>query len=523
MSLVAFKKRVSFFSFLLLLLASSFLSVCKTKDTKYQKQIDQYKQITLDDICLKNDKNKDVDFLLGVGSSSYQVEGPGGTKEKVYNQWLEVDGKVISGEINGKKQERVITMPGNACEHWERYKEDIQLIKDLGCNTYRFSIAWGKVNPKEKEFNKDALKHYEDVCKELQKNGIKPIITLYHYTHPVWFEKKGAFEKEENIQYFVDYGAKIFETLNKYDPIFLTVNTFAGVAFHGYYMGTKPPFKKDMGLALKVFKNILDAHVGFYRKVKSQNKNRDKDKKNKNKEEKSTIGIHKIVLPVEKYRSWQFWDNIGISFYETLNHNAVYDFFTTGKLNISLGIPALYMKESIKYENKEAIGALDCVGLNYYSGAYMSNFKVRCRTECIPTQSALFTIYPEGFYIALKQVHEKLAKPIQEIKKEAVPIYVTENGIATENDTHRDIFYRSHLQNLSKAIADGVDVRGYVAWSLMDNYDWLEGYDMHFGLYTVDRKTQKRALKDGTEFLTSVFKKHTEKPKAPIPLPNTKQ
>jgi len=485
------KALVLFFSMAMLL--NYCLIVCKKEANKYKKQIDEYQKITLDNICLKNDKNKDVEFLLGVGTSSYQVEGSGGATEKVYNQWIENDGKVISGEINGKTQERVISIPGNACEHWEKYKEDIQLIKKLGCNSYRFSIAWGKVNPKEKEFNKKALEHYEDVCKELKKNGIKPIITLYHYTHPVWFEKKGAFEKEENIDYFVNYCFKMFETLNKYDPIFFTVNTFSGVAFHGYYMGTKPPFKKDMGVALQVFKNVLSAHVGFYRKAKKESK-----------EKKSTIGIHKIVLPIEKYRSWQFWDNIGISFYETLNHNAVYEFFTTGKLNISLGIPALYMKESIKHENKEAIGALDCIGLNYYSGAYMSNFKVRCRGECISTQSALFSIYPEGFYTALKQVDEKLSKPLE------VPIYVTENGIATDNDVHRDIFYRSHLQNLSKAIADGVDVRGYTAWSLLDNFDWIEGYNLHFGLYSVDRKTQKRTLKTGTEFLIDVFKRSTE-------------
>ena len=476
------------------MMSTCFVILCKVVVGKYKKQIDAYQKISIDDISLKNEKNKDVDFLVGVGTSSYQVEGEGGATQKVYNQWIDSVDKVMSIEVGGKKEERVITKPGNACEHWQRYKEDIQLIKKLGCNAYRFSIAWGKVNPKEKKFDKKVLQHYEDVCKELQKNGIRPIITLYHYTHPVWFENKGAFEKKENIKYFEDYGLKMLETLNKYDPIFFTINTFSGVAFHGYYMGTKPPFKKDMGLALKVFRNILNAHVGFYRKAKAKSK-------------KSTIGIHKIVLPVEKYRSWQFWDNIGISFYKTLNHNAVYDFFTKGKLNISLGIPALFMKESIKHENKEAIGALDCIGLNYYSGAYMSNFKVFCRNDCIPTQSALFTIYPEGFYIALKQIDKKLAKPLN------VPIYVTENGIATDNNVHRDVFYRSHLHNLSKAIADGIDVRGYVAWALMDNYDWLAGYDMHFGLYSVDRKTQARTLKTGTEFLIDVFKKTTEVPK----------
>jgi len=465
------------------------------RENKYKSIVEEYKEITLDDICLRNDKNKDDTFLFGVGTSSYQVEGFEGATQKVYNQWMDAEGKTITVETEGKKEVITIQSPLNACEHWKRYKEDIQLIKKLGCNAYRFSISWGKVEPKEGEFNTDALKHYAAVCKELEKNGIRPVITLYHYTHPVWFAKKGAFEKEENIKYFENYCLKVFEQLNKYDPIWFTINTFSGLAFHSYYLEVKPPFKKDISLALQVLKNALNAHVGFYRKAKKKNKN-------------ATIGIHKIVMPVQKYRSWQFWDNIGVSFINKLNHDFIYEFFTEGKLKISLGIPALFIKESIRYENKDAVGALDCVGLNYYSSVYVSNFKILARKDCIPTQTNLFRICPEGFYTALHQVHEELAKPLN------VPIYVTENGIATDNDEHRDVFFRSHLQSLSEAIQDGIDVRGYIAWSLMDNFDWLEGYDLHFGLYAVDRKTQERKLKNGTDFFISVIKNHTKLEKA---------
>ncbi|MFC1843027.1 glycoside hydrolase family 1 protein [Candidatus Dependentiae bacterium] len=471
----------------------------KKKKSQYKKIIDEYKKIKLEDVCLENKNIKKDEFLFGVTTSSYQVEGPGGATDKKYNQWLDAVGQTVEMEVDGKKEHKVIQDPLNACEHWERYKEDIALIKNLGCNTYRFSISWGKLMPKENTYSKEVLDHYEDVCKELQKNNIKPIITLYHYAHPIWFEKKGAFEKEENIKDFVDYGIKVFERLNKYNPIWFTINTFNGVSLHSYYVGTKPPFKKDMGLALKVLKHVLDAHVAFYRKAKAQ-----KDKKTK-KSIDSMIGIYKIVFPIEKYRSWQLWDNVGISFASKINGEAIYDFFTKGELKISLGIPALYIKDSIFYENKEAIGALDCVGLNYYSGAYMSNFKVLSRKKNIPTKSKLLTIYPEGFYTALHEVNDCLAKPLN------VPIYVTENGVATDNSEHRDVFYRSHLQMLSEAMKEGVDVRSYIVWSLMDNFNWTEGYGLNFGLYAVDKKTQKRTLKEGTQFLVDVIKKHNEK------------
>jgi Beta-glucosidase/6-phospho-beta-glucosidase/beta-galactosidase len=183
----------------------------------------------------------------------------------------------------------------------------------------------------------------------------------------------------------------------------------------------------------------------------------------------------------------------------------VYEFFTKGVLDICVGIPVLGVKNTIKYKNKQAIGAADCIGLNYYSGAYMSNFKVLPRADGIPTQSTLATVYPEGFYAALKQVDSKLAKKL------GIPIYITENGIATGNAEYRDAFYRSHLNVLSKAMQEGVDVRGYIVWALMDCFDWMEGYDFEYGVYSVDRKTQERKLKPGTEFLTGVIDTHKNK------------
>ena len=482
-----------------LLCNNSALCVKKQKKDPHQTVIDKYKDIKVKDINLNNRHIKKDSFLFGVGTSSYQVEGPAGSQEKTYTQWLDIAGKKVEIEVDNKKEIKTIPTPQQACQHWQKYKEDIQLIKKLGCNTYRFSISWGKVEPKKGTFNNKALKHYENVCKELQKNKIRPVITLYHYAHPQWFEKKGAFEKKENITDFVNYGIKVFERLHKYNPIWFTINTFSGTSFHSYYMATKPPFKKDMGLALQVLKHALEAHVSFYRKAKAI-----KDPITK-KVLDSTIGIYKTVFPVEKYRSWQFWDNIGISFVHKLNNESIYEFFTTGKLNITLGIPALFIKNSISHENKKAIGALDCIGLNYYSGASMSNFKLLPLKKNIPTQNSLLTIHPDGFYTALHQVNNCLAKPL------AVPIYVTENGIATTNSIHRDVFYKSHLQMLSRAMQEDIDVRGYMVWSLMDNFDWLEGYDLNFGLYAVDRKTQKRTLKPGTEFFIDVIKTHNAK------------
>ena len=441
-------------------------------------------EITPEVLSFNNEKMQD-NFLWGVATSAYQVEGDDGAKVVPYNQWQRCEEKEI--KIAGENCRPVPHISGKACEHWTRYKEDIQTLKKLGFNSFRISISWGKVEPQEGVFNQNALEHYENVCKEMAQNGIKPVVTLHHYTHPCWFEDKGGFEKEENIGHFVCFCEKIFERLKKYVHLWFTFNTFVGFAMAGYSQGLKPPFKKDMALAMEVLKNLLEAHVRVYDKFKGIDKN-------------TKVGIYKNIFHLD---SWNMFNPLDLLFSSLGNHisnNLIYNFFKTGVFNI--WIPK---KVSMHYENKNAIGALDFIGLNYYSGAFVRNFKIIPRPECIPTANARYTIYPEGFYRALLQVSDKLAKPIQKIKNQTIPIYVTENGIAALQDSDRDIFYKRYLFALSKAMQEGVDVRGYITWSLMDNYEWASGYKIKYGICEVDFDTQERKLKNGTQFLIDVI------------------
>ena len=424
---------------------------------------------------------------------------------KVYNNWGALEG--MQQKVTAQKK---ITIPesGEACDHYNRYKSDIALMKNLGFNSYRFSISWGKVMPECKidKSNEDVLQHYENVCQELVENGIQPIITLYYYTHPVWFEKMGAFEKEENVRYFKEYCEMIFRRLNKYKPIFFTINTFAGGAFAGYYQAIRPPFKKDLKLAVKVLKNLLEAHVRVYRALKKI----DPD---------ATIGIYKEILPLEEKSSTftgsalsMFGGFIGSSPIEAakkLKDSSIYEFFTKGILKIDVGLSSLGIGAKVNHENEEAIGAFDCIGLNYYSGSYLDNITSVARKDCISTEHDLYTIYPEGFEKALLQVSENLVEPLKKLKKnkrKEMPIYITENGIATSDEQDREYYFKSHLSVLSKALEKGLDIRGYIAWSLFDSYDWLGGYGLHYGLFAVNRDTQKRTLKEGACFFCDVVK-----------------
>jgi len=459
----------------LLLFFLCFLPI-KAKDWDWKK-IDT----SVNAVSFENKKSKDP-FLFGVVTFSHGCEGEDGASVKPHNQWKKFEGKEI--EIDGKKCKPLPHESGNACEHYKRYKEDIKLMKDLGFKAYRFSIAWGKVEPKEGTFDEKVLKHYENVCKELKKQGIKPIVTLYHYTHPCWFEDKDAFEKKENIKYFEKFCQKVFKHLKKYVDIWFVFNSFAGSAFTGYSEGLTPPFKKNMQLAVDVLKNILEAHVRVYHSLKKIDKS-------------ATVGLIKNMLHIDPYSTWNPLDKVASGYADTLANEVIYKFFKKGILKA--WIP---MRAKVKYKNKKAIGAFDCVGLNYYSGAYISNFKLHPRSELIATQDKICTIYPEGLYMALDQVWNKLAKEFE------VPIYVTENGICTDNEEHRDIFYKRYLYALSEAVKDKIDVRGYFARSIMDGYEWVQGYTKNYGIYSVDRKTQKRVFRKGAQHLIDVVKNH---------------
>ncbi len=409
------------------------------------------------------------DFLWGVGTSAHQVEG-----DCTNNDWA------------AWEPTQSFEPTGNACEHWKNYKHDIQLIKQLGVQSYRFSIEWSKVEPKEGSFNPMALKHYEDVCKELVKNGIKPVITLHHYTNPIWFIQKGGFERIENAKYFVRFCTKVFEQLNPYVHLWLTFNSPTSYVARAYHAKMAPPGVENMQLMQEVLKNMLEAHVQTYHALKKLPHGKE-----------ARIGICHNIYQVEPKN---FWDKAGCSTAHSLFNENVYQFFKTG--NFKASVP---FKVSLSYSNPKAKNALDFIGLNYYSHGLMNGFNIEPYPGEIKTQSLIYTVYAEGLYRALQELTKELAKPLN------IPIYVTENGIATNNEKDRETFFKHYLFALSYARSVGCPVKGYMVWSLMDNYEWGT-YDTRYGIYSVDYATQERGKKPkkGAEYFVNTVKKFSK-------------
>lgn len=414
-------------------------------------------------------------FLWGSATSALQVEG--NCTNTDWHDWEK------SFDAFGKPREE--HKVGKAVDQWRRYKEDIAIMAELGLNSYRFSLDWGKIQPTEKTFNNDALDHYEDLCKELVAHGIKPVITLHHFVNPSWFAQKGGFENNENIPYFVKFCQKVFERLHPYTHLWLTFNSPSSYVIKAYWQAQHPPAKSDVKIAAQVFANILESHVQVYEALKQMPGGK-----------KSRIGILKNIFQIEKWHSSHLikraLEGKAISYHRELANEPFYTFFTRGE----------FKSHGVKHTNLRAPLSLDFVGLNYYSRAFMKenwfDFKVCKHPAELDFDNPHYTVYPEGLYEAIRELSQRVAKPLN------IPIYITENGIASTNETTRRLFFERYLYALSKAIADGHDVRGYITWSFIDNYSWGT-YERHYGLIGFKKDTLDRtALKEGAKHFIHV-------------------
>ena len=373
-----------------------------------------------------------------------------------------------------------------ATDHWNRYPDDISLMKELGVNHYRFSIEWSKVEPEKGKFNLKAINHYRDLCDSLLSNDITPVVTLHHFTHPIWFEKMNAFEKKENIKYFINFSDYVFKNLHDLVPIWCTINEPSVFVSQGYFNGIFPPGKQDPVLAATVLENLLEAHTQVYKHLKRLPGGK-----------KTKIGLVKNIFQFEPLRRWNILD---WTFSKVLN-----DVFTNSTLELlQKGSSSFYLPGMV---NKTmnipgAVSSLDFIGLNYYSRMHVKGqlnpsepFIFKKRKEDIQTDMD-YALYPEGFYKALHTI-SILDKPI----------YVTENGVADRGDNIRELFIKRYLYALNRALKDRLDIKGYFYWSLMDNFEWAEGYEMKFGLYKVDFETQERTLRESSKTFANMVKK----------------
>ncbi len=387
---------------------------------------------------------------IGVSTSSHQIEG------NTRNDWtlFEDEGKVP----------RV----GDACNSWEYMEKDILLIKRVGANAYRFSIEWSRIEPEEGMFNINALDRYRRFIDKVISEGVEPFITLHHFTNPIWFIKKGGWLKGSNIKFFIRYVDFIRRFIDNV-RFWITINEPNVYAYNGYVLGIWPPGEKSILKAIKVVRNMLRASLESYNIIKSGSG-------------KSVVGM---AHHVRVFRPLN-----GISKISTYLRGYMFNFLPIYSDVYGIIPPPAGFMESVG-------GKADFVGINYYTRdtvkfSLRNIFGEDVYIENVWRNSLNWEIYPRGIYEVLKRFNFGKV------------VFILENGVATDDNATRLKFLEEHFKWIKMAIKEGVKVGGYFYWSLLDNYEWAEGYSAKFGLFTRDRK-----LKQGIN-LMNIWRKYEQ-------------
>jgi beta-glucosidase len=400
-------------------------------------------------------------FLWGTATSEYQVSGANNCPNANWNDW-EKKGKTKDLSLSGYN-------------HYNTYRSDVNLMNDLGVNAYRFSVEWSLIEPEEGVFNQREMNRYKSLSELLVSRGITPMVTLHHFTIPSWFEKKGGFEKLENIKHFVDFCDFVFSELKSCVKLWCTINEPGVYMLMGYLLGEFPPgIKWKFTLASKVLKHLLLSHERVYGLIKGN------DWKNEH-----SVGIVHNYLKLEAKHSWNPIERIPCGLITKLVNDVTMNYLHTGQYKFY--VPTVV--NDIHFSNANCF---DFIGLNYYSRAvitmsFPSFLSPTCRSGEVMTDMP-YPSYPNGLYEAIVECTTTLGKPI----------YITENGIADATDDRRADFIEGYLAAMLKAHEEGCDVRGYFYWTLVDNFEWAEGYHMKFGLYEYNHITGSKRLRSGS-------------------------
>jgi beta-glucosidase len=447
------------------------------------------------------------DFLWGTATAAEQIES---TPDSNWFEFI-VDayknkkfltispGEAKPGHINslGNYPWEVIRVKTN---HDEVFKEDISLMKEMGLNSYRFSFAWDRFFPKEgmNEPDPKAIAYYKKIIEELKEKNIKPSATLFHFSSPAWFwkEKNGkrGWEREDAIQQFSIFVKAVVKNFGKDVTHWCTLNEPMVFVAAGYMQGVHPPLemRPDVAEVTQVIVAILKAHVAAYNIIKDNDKLLG---------QKSEVGFTQHTRDFEPYRNYAILDRI---IADRIEQAFIWDFidaFKTGKLKVS--------NTSFEEEIPGLKDSLDYLGINYYGRFYIESnilnptkFKVHMNDpgdKFERINNLAWAHYPLGFYNILTKSYQRYR----------LPIYILENGTAdsADDDILRQEILVTHIYEMWHAMNDAkVPIKGYYHWSLIDNFEWAEGFEAKFGLIKVDYKNNfKREKRKSADIYKSII------------------
>ncbi len=427
------------------------------------------------------------DFVWGVATSAFQIEGAvteEGRSFSIWDTFCRTPGKVHKGDTGDV-----------ACDHYHVWEGDLELVKNLGIDAYRFSVAWPRIVPGGVgAVNKKGLDFYDRLVDGLLARGLKPYCTLYHWDLPQVLEDKGGWVARDTAYAFADYAEAVTKRLGDRVASYATLNEPWCSAYLGYGNGHHAPGYSDQKMSLAATHHLLLAHGLALPRMRHH----------------APGAEHGVVLNLAQVypETDSAEDRAAAERFDTLNNLLYLDPLFKAKYPQALVDNLGALMPEIHEGDLQTIAApLDFLGENYYTPTFVAHDPasewphVRGIDHPDAEKTAMgWEVYPKGLSDMLERLYADYK----------LPLYVMENGAAYDDpdhlngdevhDSERTTYYQGHLDAVQNALAQGAEVRGYFAWSLLDNFEWAFGYDKRFGIVHVDFKTQTRTLKDSAKW-----------------------
>ena len=427
-------------------------------------------------------------FLFGTATAAYQIEGghdADGKGPSIWDTFCRRPGAISTGETGDI-----------ACDHYHRWREDVGLLRGLGCNAYRLSISWPRVLPVGSgAVNEAGLAFYDRLIDELLANGVRPFVTLYHWDLPQALQDKGGWSAPETVEAFGRYADAVARRLGDRVRDWITLNEPEVVAYAGHYVGVHAPGIRDFRTAVLVSHHLLLAHRAAAAAIRAAHR-------------ESRIGIALNLSPCDPASDTPADAEAAVRMDGYLNRWFLDPIFGRGYPTDMVDLYRPYGN----WELNGYDGRLDFLGVNYYARRVVrasSDGPLRGeRVDPEGEHTAIgWEVHPASFRRLLVRLHHEYA-PAQ--------LYVTENGAAYDdmvvdervNDSARVSFLTRHFDAAAGAVADGVPLRGYFIWTLMDNFEWAHGTSKRFGIVHTDYLTQRRRVKASGEWYRRLIAAH---------------
>lgn len=410
-------------------------------------------------------------FLWGTATAAHQVEGHNHGND--WWDWEQRPGRIRNGDRSDP-----------ACDHYERFEADFDLLQSLHQNAHRFSVEWSRIEPQDGVFDGTAIAHYARVLDALHARGLEPFVTLHHFTLPRWLAARGGWVNPLAVDRFARFSDRVVADLGHRVTHWITINEPTALVYQSYLAGTWPPGVRDFRSGVRVLGHLLRAHWRAYERIKAR-------------DPRAQVGLAHHLRIFDPFRAWHPLDRVVAALYQRVFNETMLRSLRRGRTAYPLSRAG------------EATGpqpSQDFIGLNYYTRdllrfdphARADFFARRLNRAGSPVSDQGLEIYPEGLY-----------RWLLALQPEGLPIYVTENGVADATDALRPAFLYDHLRAVLRAMHRGIPVRGYFHWTCFDNFEWAEGYGLKFGLAACDPPTQARRLRDSSRLFAEICRTGT--------------